>query len=1014
LGNITQDDAVDQNGNQITDFASDTGVEPIFNYRGDLDITDSCFDLNRVSVIRRSIQTNLITSIANYNRLSQKGYEYVLPVFNEEDWYKLTTNISITSFLQGIPIGAKYFNDYCIITNNVNKEVVTLDTLYAITEDGEVHLINCKDILDNNKKVIKVYKNTDFEMQSVVISEDNARYYYPHYETRCYNCLVNVAERYDIDYLAGIVKEYDTKIDEYIQKASVNTNTLYHLRKEVLQAFARESYDLYKVNEYFKGYDETISTEYVTQEQTANLDANVVWNSETNRATVVIKKKAEVENTLKIQYLVNPTNQEISDNSKWRTADGDVAYVSNLVLNDKVYIRLFDGTYDGDYIIKIVKDTMAPEETKVQVVEGTLGNNEYYVSDVIKVKINAGKDNESGTDRLIYYLSGDTSVSEQTIIDGQIIEIVNNGITTITAKTIDKAGNSSVKLLQLKKDSLEPYEPTIQILGNEIIDTYYKGSVNSKFAYGQEREQPNASGIKCLHYEVQQTGTEYGNALDGQEILIDKKGTVNVRAYMEDNAGNKSAVVTKTLTAGIKEPEITATLSYSDVTTKSFKLKIGVKDEIVGIDKIVWYYKKSTDTSYKNITTMCSGEKNSIVKEVTIDNLLSGKYDVYAEVYNKVGLKTQTGKIIINTKNVGQPASSTASPAGWTNGNVTITLPTQSGFTTEYQIGSITGKWLTYNSTNKVVVSSNTTVYYRYNDGVNQGKYASKTIKNIDKSAPTITSSLSSSNVSGNSFKLNITVRDQESGIGKIVWYYKPTNSSRYTSTESFYTTINGTKTGETSKVSKTKTINGLTADEYHAYAVVYNVAGGSTKSSTITITLREICGYYTKERIYNCYECDDGTVWRCDNCGQPGLEGNAHYISEECYCGIEVTCGSECSHPWSLNCPKCGSSCTEYVEATYVWFPCLGGSQSDWYAPGWGGRVSDGTAYVSCDNCDFTHEDHLYPESPSYSHTISDELCGYYTRSEECDCDDGKIIEYRCTGCGRASSSYGGTHYKD
>lgn len=765
LGEITQDHAVDENGNQITDFVSDTGTDPIFAYTGDLDITDSCFDLNRISVIRRSIQTNLMTAIANYNRLSQKGYEYVLPVFSEDDWYKLTSDISVTSFLQGIPIGGKYFNDYCVISNNVNKEVVTMNSLYAITEDNEVHLINCKSILDGNIKVKKVYKNIDFERQSVVITEGNERYYYPHYETKCYNCLVNVAETYDIDFLSGIVKQYDKQTEEYVKKIGINSYILYSLRKEVLQAYGRESYDLYKINEYFKGYDETISTDSITQEKTDNLEASVVWNENTHKATVIAKKKAGVQETLKIQYLVNPTNLQISDNSAWQTVEGNEAHVPNLFLEDKVYFRLYDGTYDGDYIIKTVKDIVAPEESKIEVVEGTMGNNGYYTSSVIKVKITAGRDKESGVNRLTYSLSGDSTVSEQTISDGQIIEIVNNGITTIIAKTYDNAGNSSTKILQLKKDPLAPYEPTIEILGDLGNNNYYNSNIVVRFKYGEDATQPNASGIKTLHYEIENVGVDYGTAYDGQEIEINMQGGIIVRAYMEDNAGNKSAVVTKAINRDATPPAVTAVLASSNITTKSFRLSIGVKDEVSGIDKIVWYYKKSTESSYKTVTTSCSGEKTQITKYIDLNNLASGVYNTYAIVYDKAGNKTKTGILNVTTKNVDTAGGATASPTGWTNGNVIVILPTKSGYTTQYQVANsvnVNGTWTTYSG--QLTITKNTKVFYRYTDGTNAGTYGTLTIANIDKLVPgaTTVSYAGGSNSCSwkNNYNINLSASD--------------------------------------------------------------------------------------------------------------------------------------------------------------------------------------------------------------------------------------------------------------
>lgn len=38
------------------------------------------------------------------------------------------------TFLQGIPIGHKYYNNYCVITNNNNEEVVKKKTYILLHE----------------------------------------------------------------------------------------------------------------------------------------------------------------------------------------------------------------------------------------------------------------------------------------------------------------------------------------------------------------------------------------------------------------------------------------------------------------------------------------------------------------------------------------------------------------------------------------------------------------------------------------------------------------------------------------------------------------------------------------------------------------------------------------------------------------------------------------------------------------------------------------------------------------
>lgn len=260
LSHITQENAVDENGNKITNFAINTGKQKILDLtqkENDPMLESSIFNQNRISVIRRTIQTTLNTAIANYS--SNANYEFAMPVFTEEDWDKLVNNISVATFMQGIPIGAKYFNNYCIITNNKNKEFVSKDSIYIITDDNtngvlenddEAHVVSSMDVVDNNKKVIAAYKNSDFEIQT--FENNSTTYaYYPHANYKCYDCMVNAAQTYSIDdIIEGKIKVYNKNTDEY-EKDVQKSNNIAELRKIYLTALAREKYDLYKTNSYF-------------------------------------------------------------------------------------------------------------------------------------------------------------------------------------------------------------------------------------------------------------------------------------------------------------------------------------------------------------------------------------------------------------------------------------------------------------------------------------------------------------------------------------------------------------------------------------------------------------------------------------------------------------------------------------------------------------------------------------------------------------------------------------------
>lgn len=250
IATITQKNAVDNDGKQITDFATNTEDERIFNLneRNNPLISGTAFNENRISVIRKTIQSNLLSAIGNYNSGSANTYEFVLPVFTEEDWDKVLNNISVITFMQGIPIGSKYFNNYCIITNNTNKEVVKENSIYVIDSEGETHLPGCKTIIDNNKTIVSAYKNTDFERQTVVISEENEVYYYPHPNNKCYECMVNISDAYAIDDVINGEIIVFNKNEENYQKINIKSTAL---RKIYLTALGRERYDLYKTNSYF-------------------------------------------------------------------------------------------------------------------------------------------------------------------------------------------------------------------------------------------------------------------------------------------------------------------------------------------------------------------------------------------------------------------------------------------------------------------------------------------------------------------------------------------------------------------------------------------------------------------------------------------------------------------------------------------------------------------------------------------------------------------------------------------
>lgn len=205
---------------------------------------ESTFNQHRIAVIKNAIETNLMAAINSYNS-NASSFSYALPKLGEEDWDRVVNNVCMISFMQGMPLGTKYFNDYVVIPNDKNNEFVDNDSLYLITNDGKYHMPNCpylvENISSNPNMIVGGYINTAFQRQTV-----DENYYYRHrYNnipcTPCYQCLVNSSGKYDLD--DDIINNTSGRITR--DRSSYDISIL---RQKYFTIFGREKNNLYKTN----------------------------------------------------------------------------------------------------------------------------------------------------------------------------------------------------------------------------------------------------------------------------------------------------------------------------------------------------------------------------------------------------------------------------------------------------------------------------------------------------------------------------------------------------------------------------------------------------------------------------------------------------------------------------------------------------------------------------------------------------------------------------------------------
>ena len=235
----------------------------------DPEAEDSIFNEHRMDVIISSIESNLMSIIANFNIHQNSGYEFALPVMTEEDWYKITNNITVVTFMQGMPIGNyKYYSNYAVVANTKNKEVVTRDSIIIRErEDGTretdisgiYHNPKCVTLNTSNPSNLIGYSNVDYEQQTVMYdvndvstTETKTLYYYPHTGSGAYECAIGKEEvLFSADNLI-----LNTPLE--ILDADGNVINTYdpgdNVRKAYITALAREKFNLYKISDYFNDY----------------------------------------------------------------------------------------------------------------------------------------------------------------------------------------------------------------------------------------------------------------------------------------------------------------------------------------------------------------------------------------------------------------------------------------------------------------------------------------------------------------------------------------------------------------------------------------------------------------------------------------------------------------------------------------------------------------------------------------------------------------------------------------
>ncbi len=211
---------------------------PIFQFNSSSDIKDiknnienetSTFNQHRLAVIRYKIENNLAIAISNYNAYSgATKVVFQMPELKEDEWDQIIHNISLISFLQGLPIGEKTYNGYTLVTNSESEEVVLEGNIFMLGESANrekvYYRIGDVELEDGGTATLNAGNygdissagrlNLDFKRRYVTRTDKTQTYYY--YQMRNFKASYNSVVMQDkvttfddiYKYISGVSPDY--------------------------------------------------------------------------------------------------------------------------------------------------------------------------------------------------------------------------------------------------------------------------------------------------------------------------------------------------------------------------------------------------------------------------------------------------------------------------------------------------------------------------------------------------------------------------------------------------------------------------------------------------------------------------------------------------------------------------------------------------------------------------------------------------------------------------------------
>lgn len=231
-------------------------------------------------------------------------------------------------------------------------------------------------------------------------------------------------------------------------------------------------------------------------------------------------------------------------------------------------------------------------------------------------------------------------------------DVTNEGITTVTAWTVDDSGNTTPKkTLNVRIDKNNPDKPDLYVLKDGVVDISNESEkwlgIDGKItAAGADENSKIGLKINKIEYEISKTGemtrtdSQNGQIVDIASKELGDDGTYLVKAWTVDQAGRKSSEYSEVT---VKKDTIAPTnVKFVSTNAMSQRITVSVTGKDTngsGIFEYIFKYKESSAGGYTEAGTITVN--NAETCQYSYTNLkIGGTYDLAVEVRDKAGNKT--------------------------------------------------------------------------------------------------------------------------------------------------------------------------------------------------------------------------------------------------------------------------------------------------------------------------------------------------------------------------------------